>query len=618
MCTVQGREDHVSARGPLPPQAASLAVLRYKYAAAGEFTPADVNQRVARALARAEAPHERPHWTERFEQALQAGFIPAGRILAGAGLTPARPLINCFVQPLGAAGGANDTGLPTLAQALAQTARTLALGGGVGLDFSALASGQVLPALHAFERAAQACTGGHNGSCETDASPCRDAGPEPQPHRPPAREGARPGALMGALHVDHPELGAFIDAKAAGGLTHFNLSVGLTDAFMRQVQAGDPEASARWQHLVRAAWHHGEPGVLFLDTLNRDNSLAWRETLRATNPCGEQPLPAHGSCCLGSIDLSRLVRQAFTDNAYFDDAGLCALATTAVRMLDNVIDLTPWPLAAQRHEALQTRRIGLGFTGLADALIMLGLRYDRAQGRALAVHIARVLRDSAVHASVQLARERGPFPCFDAARHLAPPGFASRLPAGLQQAIARHGLRNSHLLSVAPAGSISLAMADNVSSGIEPAWAWQTARPVHRGDGAIDPLAFENHAWRLYRARQARPAGRGRSAGPGADSATAALPPAFLTADDISPLRQLAMAEAVAPFIDAAISKTVLLPPDATPRRVARLLRHAWRHGLKGLTVYRPNPVIGPLLQAATPRLVPAPARPPKLRQDVD
>ena len=576
----------------LPPQAASLAVLRHKYAAPGEWTPQDVNRRVGRALAEAEVPGERQRWAACFEQALHAGFIPAGRILAGAGRQPAQPLINCFVQPLRPAHPAPGSPLPPLSLALAQANRTLALGGGVGLDFSALAPGEVLPALQAFDRAAQ--VGG-------------------SPHA-----AARPGALMGVLRVDHPDLAAFIDAKASGGLTHFNLSAGLTDGFMRQVEAGEPEARRRWRHLVQAAWHHGEPGVLFLDTLNRDNSLAWRETLRATNPCGEQPLPAHGSCCLGSIDLSRLVRQAFTDNAHFDDAGLCALAATAVRMLDNVIDLTPWPLAAQRHEALQTRRIGLGFTGLADALIMLGLRYDRARGRALAVHIARVLRDSAVHASVQLARERGAFPCFDAARHLAPPGFASRLPAGLQEAIAQHGLRNSHLLSVAPAGSISLAMADNVSSGIEPAWAWQTVRPVHRGDGAIDPLAFENHAWRLYRARQARPAGRGRSAGAGADSATAALPPAFLTADDISPLRQLAMAEAVAPFIDAAISKTVLLPPDATPRRVARLLRHAWRHGLKGLTVYRPNPVIGPLLQAVAPRLVPAPARPRKLRQDVD
>lgn len=269
---------------------------------------------------------------------------------------------------------------------------------------------------------------------------------------------------------------------------------------------------------------------------------------------------------------------------------------------------------------MQTRRIGLGFTGLADALMMLGLRYDRAEGRAQAAHIARVLRDGAVQGSVGLARERGCFPCFDAAKHLAPSGFASRLPAGLQQAIAQHGLRNSHLLSVAPAGSISLAMADNVASGIEPAWAWHTVRPVHRSDGSVEPLSFANHAWRLYRARQASPAGRRASPdGEGEaeaeanadadanhkdDDNTVALPAAFLTADDISPLRQLAMAEAVAPFIDAAISKTVLLPPDTTPALADRLLRHAWRHGLKGVAVYRPNPVIAPLIQ----RIAPCPA----------
>jgi ribonucleoside-diphosphate reductase alpha chain len=571
----------------LSPQAASLAVLRHKYGAPGELTPQDVNRRVARALAEAEVPGERPRWAACFEQALHAGFIPAGRILAGAGRQPAQPLINCFVQPLGPAHPVEGSRLPSLAEALAQTARTLALGGGVGLNFSALAPGEVLPALQAFDRAAQ-----------VGASP---------------HVAARPGALMGVLRVDHPDLAAFIDAKASGGLTHFNLSVGLTDAFMRQVDTGDPGASARWPHLVHAAWHHGEPGVLFLDTLNRDNSLAWRETLHATNPCGEQPLPAHGSCCLGSIDLSRLVRQPFTDSAHFDDVGLSALATTAVRMLDNVIDLTSWPLEEQRLEALQTRRIGLGFTGLADALMMLDLRYNHAEGRAQAAHIACLLRDSAVQASVDLARERGCFPCFDAAKHMAPPGFASRLPAGLRQAIARHGLRNSHLLSVAPAGSISLVMADNVASGIEPAWAWKTVRPVHRSDGSVEPLSFANHAWRLYRAQQASPAGRRASPDGEAeanadadanhkdDDNTVALPAAFLTADDISPLRQVAMAEAVAPFIDAAISKTVLLPPDATPALVDRLLRHAWRHGLKGVAVYRPNPVIAPLIQRAAP-----------------
>jgi ribonucleoside-diphosphate reductase alpha chain len=534
-------------------QAASLAVLRWKYASLGEATPADVNRRVARALAGAEAPGQRARWATRFERALQAGFIPAGRILAHAGLSPARPLINCYVQPLNPARGEDHRGQTTLADALDQTARTLALGGGVGLDFSSLARREVLPALHAFEQVAQTHT-----------------------------NRSRPGALMGVLHADHPDLEAFIGAKAGGGLMHFNLSVGLSDAFMQRVQAQEPEASARWRHLVHAAWHHGEPGVLFLDTMNRDDSLAWRETLRATNPCGEQPLPPHGSCCLGSIDLSRLVQQPFSPGARFDFDGLAALASTAVRMLDNVIDLTAWPLAAQRQEALQTRRIGLGFTGLADALLMLGLRYDRAKGRAQAAHIARVLRDSAVRASVDLARERGPFPCFDATRHLAPPGFASRLPAGLREAIAQHGLRNSHLLSVAPAGSISLAMADHVASGIEPVWAWQMRRPVHRRDGRTVELDFDHHAWRLYRALQP----------------TGPLPPAFITVHQMTPLKQLKMVEAVIPFIDAAVSKTVHLGVQSTAADVDRLLRHAWQHGLKGLTVYRPNAVIAPLLPA--------------------
>lgn len=203
---------------PLPHQAASLAVLRHKYAAPGECTPQDVNRRVARALAGAEAPGERSRWAACFEQALQGGFIPAGRILAGAGVKPAQPLVNCFVQPLGPAHAAPGSPLPPLAEALAQASHTLALGGGVGLDFSALAPGEVLPALQAFDRTAQACTGAT----------------------------ARPGALMGVLRVDHPDLGTFIDAKATGGLTHFNLSVGLGDGFMRQVEAGEVQANARW------------------------------------------------------------------------------------------------------------------------------------------------------------------------------------------------------------------------------------------------------------------------------------------------------------------------------------------------------------------------------------
>ncbi len=633
----QSEADLCDDASTLEPQPSSLAVLRHKYAATGELTPADVNRRVARALAQAEASQTRSDWAQRFERALGAGFIPAGRILAGAGRMPARPLINCFVQPLGPADGDQEQGLPALATALEETACTLRLGGGVGLDFSALGPGQVVPALQAFECAAQACTAEPSASCEAEAQRCEALGmanPDhlsvPSAQHPPGGRTrraqlpaaarhvrARPAALMGVLHVDHPDLGAFVEAKAAGGLTHFNLSVGLSDAFMQRLEANNPDASARWQHLVHAAWQRGEPGVLFLDRLQHDNSLAWRETLRATNPCGEQPLPAYGSCCLGSINLSRLVRHPFTASARLDEEGLAALARTAVRMLDNVIDLTTWPLAAQRTEALQTRRIGLGFTGLADALIMLGLRYDRTEGRKAAARIAQTLRHSAVQASVELAQERGPFPSFDARRHLAPPGFASRLPAALQAAIARHGLRNSHLLSVAPTGSISLAMADNVASGIEPVWAWQTVRPVHRRDGSVETLRFANHAWRTYRAgirRAGRQTCSGERARGPAMPLDDGLPPAFVTAASVSPLRQVAMAEAVAPFIDAAISKTVLLRPGDTAAQVDRLLRYAWRHGLKGLTVYRPNPVIRPLFPTSVdPEL----ARKSGMRQDL-
>jgi ribonucleoside-diphosphate reductase alpha chain len=416
---------------------------------------------------------------------------------------------------------------------------------------------------------------------------------------------------MGVLRVDHPDIEAFTDAKARGDLQHFNLSVGVTDAFMRALHEGadvdlvhraEPAAGAAggavrrgdgtwvyrrvaardlWQRIVRAAHEVGEPGVLFLDTINRDNNLAYCETLCATNVCGEEPLPPYGSCCLGSIDLTRFVVDPFEAGARFDFEAFSAVVPSAVRMLDDVLDVTAWPLPQQREEALSKRRLGIGVTGLGDALILLGLHYGRHAAREMAARIARSLRDAAYAASVELARERGPFPRFSAGDLLRDGSFASRLPDALQAGVRQHGLRNSHLLCVAPAGSISLAFADNVSAGIEPAYAWSQLRHRRMRNGEVRAYEIENHAWRMWRRL------RGHHA---------ALPPAFVTAPALTPQAQVEMVAAVAPYVDGSIAKTINMDERCRLADFEPAYDLAWRRGLKGITAFRPNPVLGTVM----------------------
>ena len=594
--------DKMIAASQMTPQEVSLDVLREKYAKGEEQTVADVRARVARALAALEPEARRAELEQRFLWAQEQGFVPAGRINSAVGLGIKATLINCFVQPVGDSITGLEDGLPGIYTALSEAAETMRRGGGVGYDFSAIRP------LGSKVRGTHSRASGPVSYMEVFDSSCRTV----------ESAGARRGAQMGVLRIDHPDVEHFIAAKDNGGFTNFNLSVGVTDAFMEAVVAdahfdlvhhaepGDDQLAAGawqredglwtyrqlrardlWDRVMQSTYDHAEPGVLFIDRMNAENNLWYCETLRATNPCGEQPLPAYGCCDLGSLNLTMFVDRPFTAEACFDFARLRDVATVAVRMLDLVLDATQWPLPQQADEAHAKRRIGLGFLGLGSALVMLGLRYDSQEGRSLAADIAGELRDAAYAASVELAREKGPFPLFDADKYLQG-RFVQRLPESLRDAIAEYGIRNSHLLSIAPTGTITLAFADNASNGIEPAFSWTYQRRKRQPDNSFRSYEVADHAWRLYRQL-------------GHDvTDDAKLPPQFVTALQMRAIDHLQMMEAVQPFVDTAISKTVNVPADYPYEDFQDLYTEAWRAGLKGLATYRPNAVLGSVLSTTT------------------
>ena len=577
----------------IPPQQVSIDVLLEKYAKGDEQTVEEVRHRVARALAAAEKDPARRE--QEFYEALTGGFIPGGRVNSAAGTDLQATLINCFVQPVGDSVSKTVDGKPGIYVALMEAAETMRRGGGVGYDFSSIRpKGAFVRGTHSSASGPVSYMRVFDRSCETVES-----------------AGSRRGAQMGILRCDHPDVEEFIHAKDRGELRNFNVSVAATDAFMRAVQAdGDWElvhavapgdsrvASANqrtdgvwvyrtvkardlWQQIMQSTYDHAEPGVVFIDRINEDDNLSYCEQIESTNPCGEQPLPAYGCCCLGSINLTLFVVDPFAPKARFDFEAFGRVVRPSVRMLDNVLDVTVWPLVQQQAEAQAKRRIGLGFTGLGDALIMLGLKYDTEEARRMGAKIAEHMRDESYAASVAIGKEKGAFPLFDAGRYLAAPRFASRLPAALRKEIGKHGLRNSHLLSIAPTGTISLAFADNASNGIEPPYSWTYQRKKRMPDDTHKTYDVEDHAWRLYRHL-------------GGD--VEHLPPPFVTALEISALDHMRMAAAIAPFVDSAISKTVNVPENYSYDQFEDLYLEAWKSGLKGITTYRPNVVLGSVL----------------------
>jgi ribonucleoside-diphosphate reductase alpha chain len=543
-------------------------------------------QRVAHAVACAEVDSDR--WQAVFNSILSDFlFLPGGRVLAGAGTGKRVTLFNCFV-----AGPICDS-IQSILDSLKEAAVTMHQGGGIGCDFSNLRPAGT-PAIR-------------TGSVASGPLPFMQIWDSLSETL--LATSTRRGAMMGALRCDHPDIEAFIAAKRQQDvLSNFNLSVLITDKFMRSVSdgvawplvypaqtagdgAGPADIESRiyrtlpardlWRQIVRAAHETAEPGMLFIDNINRNNNLYYCETISATNPCGEIPLPPFGACNLGSVNLAALVHAPFSANAAFDWQKLRDTVSVAVRFLDDVIDVSLFPLDEQADQARNTRRIGIGITGLADTLAMLRLAYDSNDGREFAREIMASIRDTAYGASVELAGERGSFPFFNKDRFLEGP-FIRRLPERLQVDIAKVGIRNSHLIAIAPAGTISL-LAGNVSSGVEPIYALEATREVRDREANIQRLDLHDYAYEQWLA---------------AADQNDSLPESFITADMLSAKAHLAMQACLQPYVDNAISKTVNLAANATVNDVDAVFSEAYSSGLKGCTVFRPGARWGQVLRS--------------------
>lgn len=559
------------------PIAEQIWDMKYRFKKA-DGTPIDVTvedswRRIARDLARAEKQPD--VWEEKFYEALEDfKYLPAGRITAGAGTARQVTLFNCFVM------GTVPDSMSGIFDMLKEAALTMQQGGGIGYDFSTIRPrGADVKGVAADASGPLSFMDVWDAMCRTIMS-----------------AGSRRGAMMATMRCDHPDIEQFITAKSdPARLRMFNMSVLVTDAFMEAVKSDGSwdlqfdgkvyhtvQARDLWNKIMQATYDYAEPGVIFIDRINKANNLSYIEQIAATNPCGEQPLPPYGACLLGSINLARLVADPFETNAHLDQEAMQDLVATAVRMMDNVVDVSKFPLEAQAEEAQNKRRIGLGVTGLADALLMLGLEYGTDEAARQTEEWLHSIARAAYLASVELAKEKGAFPLFDAEKYLAS-GNMMNMDEDVREAIREHGIRNALLTSIAPTGTISL-YAGNVSSGIEPVFAYAYTRKVLQKDGSRTEEEVVDYAVQMYREKF------------GDD---AKLPGYFVNAQTLSPAAHVKMQAAAQKWIDSSISKTINCPEDISFDDFKDVYMQAWDQGCKGCTTYRPNDVTGSVLSVS-------------------
>ncbi|WP_347829198.1 adenosylcobalamin-dependent ribonucleoside-diphosphate reductase [uncultured Planktomarina sp.] len=559
------------------PIAEQIWDMKYRFKQA-DGTPIDNTvedswHRIAGALASVESSPEA--WEPKFFDALSDfKFLPAGRITAGAGTERSVTLFNCFVM------GTIPDSMGGIFDMLKEAALTMQQGGGIGYDFTTIRpKGAKVKGVAADASGPLSFMDVWDAMCRTIMS-----------------AGSRRGAMMATMRCDHPDILDFITAKRdPARLRMFNVSVLVTDAFMDAVKSDGSwdlvfegevfqtmKAMDLWDQIMSSTFEFAEPGVIFIDRINKANNLSYCETIAATNPCGEQPLPPYGACLLGSINMARLVSKPFAKGANLDEAGMADLVATAVRMMDNVVDASRFPLEAQRREAEAKRRIGLGVTGLADALLMVGLRYGSEEAAAQTETWMHQIARAAYLASVELAKEKGAFPLFDAEGYLAS-GTMQQMDADVRDAIAEHGIRNALLTSIAPTGTISL-YAGNVSSGIEPVFAYAYTRKVLQKDGSKTEEEVIDYAVQMWRDKMG----------------DAELPNYFVNAQTLAPLEHVRMQAAAQKWVDSSISKTINCPEDISFEAFKDVYMAAWDQGCKGCTTYRPNAVTGSVLSVSS------------------
>jgi len=579
----------------------SQEIWRSKYSNNGkDLSHIATFRRVANAIASVEKVSDRAFWSNVFYDFMAAGLLmPAGRILAGAGSENLVTLVNCFVNET------LEDSMVGIMDGLSKTAFTMQQGGGMGTDFST-----IRPSGAHLKRTGSEASGPlpfmdmWDSMCATIMS-----------------AGSRRGAMMGTISCTHPDLLNFIDAKhKAGRMTNFNISILVTDLFMERV-AFDHEwilyfpvipafersqdlidldfiddydikqyvyskhrARDVWEKIMQSTYTYSEPGVIFIDRVNKLNNLSYCEQISCTNPCGEQPLPPYGACNLGAQNLALMVKKPFQKDAYFDFSLLISTTNVAVRFLDNVIDVSNYPLSEQATEQQDKRRIGLGISGLADVFVMMGIPYGSEKSLELAEQIMECVANQAYRASAYLAKERGTFKLHSDEITFTP--FIQKLAKSIQNNIALLGLRNGVLLTIAPTGTTSVFYG-NISSGMEPNFSFEYDRNVKEKDGSMSTHRVQSFVKRFWDSLTKHG---------DAESLTMYVPEAWVKATDLTVTQHVEMQSILQKWVDASISKTINIPTEMSYEEFKNVYRLAYDKGLKGVTTYRPSDVRGAVL----------------------